>query len=196
MDRPDRFRLEKYTALVALVIAIPIAIAVSTRSAATKEPAKLTTTPLGDTLPTVTLKTLDGKPLSLRERLGGRPAVIYVTTVAECASCSNLPLEMEIVRKASPRLEALVIGSGSTIAEFRPYFTQMGMTSSAVVDEDRALLRALHVSAETIVLLVDPTGRIVFADQRASPKRAHYPTSRLLHDMIAVLDLRRPTPAP
>src|SRR3984893_13566582 len=53
--------------------------------------------PLGDSLPNVALEHVDGTPVSLRDHIGRRPALIYIFGVAECASCSNLPLEFQIV---------------------------------------------------------------------------------------------------
>src|SRR5678816_2588590 len=58
--------------------------------------------PLGDTLPYVELRTPDGVPISLRQRLGGKPTLLYVFGTRECAGCSNLPLEFEIVRRENP----------------------------------------------------------------------------------------------
>jgi hypothetical protein len=142
------------------------------------------------------MRTLDGGTTTLAARLNRRPAVLFVTSVAECASCSNIPLEMQILAREAPRLERIVIGSGASVDEFRPYFAQMGVGAAALVDADRSLLTALRVSAATIVLVADSTGRIVYVDGRSPPKRAHYPIARLLNDMSGVLDVPRPTRSP
>src|SRR5258705_9756087 len=50
-------------------------------------------TPLGDTLPDVSLFDIDGKPVRLKERLRGRGGVVYVFGPQHCAGCANLGME-------------------------------------------------------------------------------------------------------
>src|SRR5262249_26708235 len=122
---------------------------------------------LGDTLPTLHLRTPNGAPITLRERLGTRPALLYVFGTSECASCSNLQLEFRIVQQEAPALTPLVIGSGASVETFRPYLAQMGLAASSLVDEDRALLRSLGLAKEPLVLLVGGDGRILLVDPRS-----------------------------
>jgi hypothetical protein len=113
--------------------------------------------------------------------------MIFVTSIEECASCSNLPLEIRILRAQMPQLQTLVIGSGSSPDAFRPYLHQMGVDTAALIDEPRALLTALGVTAGTLVLVTDSDGRVLFVDSRRPPERAQYPIGRLLHGLSGVL---------
>lgn len=144
--------------------------------------------PLGDRLPAVPLRGVDGTSTTLQDRLGHRPAVLYVFSAAQCAGCSNLALEFRILREAFPNVQPLVIGSGSDVETFRPYFEQMGVPDAALVDESRALLRGLDVTREPVVLLTDSTGRILLVDPRSASQAAQYPMGRILADLRGALD--------
>lgn len=142
---------------------------------------------LADTLPAVSLRTLHGETVALRERLGGRPALLYVFGVQECLGCSNLPLEMKIVAREAPGVQVLLVGSGASVATFLDPITRMGLASTALIDEDRQLLRGLAVRSEPLVLLVDGSGRILLVDDRSASHAAQYPMGRLLRDLRATL---------
>jgi peroxiredoxin len=149
--------------------------------------------PLGERLPAVRLKTADGRTVTLQERLGHRAAVIYVFSAAQCAGCSNLSLEFRILREAFPNMEPLLIGSGSSPEEFRPYFDQMGVPGAALVDEPRALLRGLGLTQEPVVLVADSTGRVVLVDPRSASQAAQYPMGRILSDLRGAIAATAPT---
>jgi peroxiredoxin len=148
-------------------------------------------TPLGDRLPTLALSTIEGRPTTLAERLGGHPALIYVFGVTECASCSNLPLEFKVVQNEAPRLQTLLVGSGADFSSFAPLVRQMGLEKSALVDENRDLIRALGVPSEPAVILVDSTGRILLIDTRGASRAAQFPMGHLLS---AIVDAMKPAP--
>lgn len=154
------------------------------------EPAPFVRQPLGELLPNVLVDPATGGRIYLRDLIGRHPALVYVFSAAQCAGCSNLALEFDIVRRAHPGLRTVLIGSGAPAAEFREAFATMGVTGSAVVDESRALLRALSIRQEPIVLLTDSTGRIVFVDPRTPSQAAQYPMGRVLTDIQGVLGTR------
>lgn len=145
-------------------------------------------TPLGNRLPEITLQTLDGTPISLRARLGGRPALIYVFGVSECSSCSNLPLEFKIAHNEAPGLQTILIGSGSSADAFQASVKQMGLESSTVVDEHRALLTAVGLAVEPLVLLADSTGQILLVDTRGASRAAQFPMGNILHGIGGILN--------
>lgn len=157
-------------------------------------PAPYARHPLGEPLPDVPVITPDGKSMRLRERLGAGPSLVYVFNAAQCASCSNLALEFRIIRDAYPTVTPLLVGSGASASEFARAFATMGVADAAVVDEDRALLRALSFEKEPLVLLVDASGRILFVDQRSASQAAQYPMGHVLHDLQSLLGPVRKTP--
>lgn len=125
--------------------------------------------------------------------LGARPAVIYVFGLAECASCSNLPLEFKIVHKEAPQLVTLLVASGASTDAFRERLHSMGLEKEALVDEDRRLLKGLRFTHEPIVMLVDSTGRILFADTRGASRAAQYPVGHILRDLRGIINPRKPS---
>jgi peroxiredoxin len=144
--------------------------------------------PLGDVLPAVQLKRADGTPVSLADRLAGRPALLFVTSLAECRSCSNLPIELRVLKREAPQLETVLVGSGASAAEFRAQFEKMGvLPSDPIVDEHDVLLTRLGLGKTTLVLLADSAGRILFVDSRTPPDRAAFPIGRVIHDLTAAL---------
>jgi peroxiredoxin len=172
--------------LVAVMALATGAWAVRQRDSVTSRPVH---SPLGDRLPAVRVQTPDGASIGLRERIGRRPALIYVFSAGQCAGCSNLALEFKILKDAFPHIQPLLVGSGSSTATFAPYFDQMGgdVPASAVVDEPQALLHALGVAQAPVVLLTDSTGRIVVLDPRSVSQAAQYPMGRILADLRGAL---------
>lgn len=154
-------------------------------------PAPYVRNPLGEPLPDVAVEDSAGRTIRLRDLLGGRPALIYVFSAAQCASCTNLGLEFRILHGAYPTLQTLLIGSGAGRSTFAPAFETMNVAGDAVVDERRALLHALSLTREPVVLLADSTGRIVFVDQRSPSQAAQYPMGHVLADLEGALGARR-----
>ena len=145
------------------------------------------TSAIGQLVPAVTLTSASGQRTALRDRLGERPALVFVVTPAVCASCENLPLELRVIHNAMPKLPLLVIGSGADASTFDPYFRGMGVESTALVDSGATLLRALGLSAEILTMVVDSSGRVVFADPRGASEASQYPVGRVLRGLGAVL---------
>jgi hypothetical protein len=146
--------------------------------------------PLGEPLPDVAVQRASGGELRLRDRIGRRPALIYVFSATQCAGCSNLGLEFRILKGAYPDLQPVLVGSGAPREAFLDAFKAMEI-SDPVVDESRALLHGLSLTREPVVLLTDSTGRIVFVDQRSASQAAQYPMGRVLTDLQGALRARR-----
>lgn len=144
-------------------------------------------TPLGEQLPAVQLSRLSGEPVFLSDVLKRRAAVVYVFGLAECASCSNLPLEFQILRREAPGVATLLVASGASVDSFRPRILSMGLADNAVVDEKRKLLGSLGIGREPLVLVVDSTGRILLVDTRSASRAAQYPMGHLLRDLRGVV---------
>lgn len=186
MPSSARMGSARWSALVAAV-AVALLAAVYAFSRASLDRPKPRFNAIGQALPEVTLLDLSGASTSLRERVRGHPALIYVMTTAECSSCSNLPLEFEIVRRQAPSVVTLLVGSGATVDQLRPYVRQMHIENAALADPERSLLRALGAQSEPLALLLDSTSRIVLADTRSTSAAAHYPMGEILHDIAGIL---------
>jgi peroxiredoxin len=142
---------------------------------------------LGALLPQVELKSPAGASIDLRGQTKGRPTLIFVTTTAQCASCSNLPLEFEIVKRELPTIEPLLVVSGSVASDVRPLLERLRLGPDVLIDERRTLIAALHVTSEPLTVLVDSAGRIVFVDWRSIAQAAQYPIGTVLHDLSGIL---------
>jgi peroxiredoxin len=146
---------------------------------------------IGRVLPSLTLQSIEGDPIDLRERVGKRPSVLYVFGANECAGCSNLGLEFQILRGLIPSVQPLLIGSGAKPEVFRPFVQPLGVGSSVFIDQKRQLLHALGAPKEPVVALIDSTGRILYIDTRSASQAAQYPMGRLLHAIRATLSTTR-----
>jgi hypothetical protein len=135
---------------------------------------------LGFVLPAITLRAPDGTPVLLADRLSRGPSLIIVMGGQDCFSCSSYELELTILKSKLPGVSAILIGSGEDEALFRDYFRRSHLDSLALFDRDRQVLTSLGVKSEPLVLLVDSTGRILFADSRSSSAAAQFPLGRLL----------------
>jgi peroxiredoxin len=143
--------------------------------------------PIGDTLPSLILRLPNGQSQSLRERLGHKPALLYIFNKAECLGCSDLALEFRVIRREAPGVEPLLIGSGSSPADFARALSDIHLEGSALIDEHRSLLAALRVKAEPLVLLVNANGRILVVDNRNTSRAALHPMGEILHELKASL---------
>lgn len=175
------------------ITALAIALALGTGAWALKQrdagATRFVHSPLGDRLPAVSVQTPSGAVVALRDRIGNKPALIYVFSAAQCAGCSNLALEFRILREAFPNIQPLLVGSGSSRAEFASYFDAMGaeVKAAAVVDESQALLHAFGLERAPVVVLTDSTGRVVLLDPRSVSQAAQYPMGHILADLRGVL---------
>src|SRR5205085_3760469 len=106
---------------------------------------------------------------------------------AECMSCSNLPLEFRLMQEKLPHVKTLLIGSGANVATFRPIFEKLRIQASALVDEQRSVIGAFHMTAEPVVFLMDASGHVLYIDTRSAPQAATYPMGRLLTELRATL---------
>ena len=169
------------------VAAMALAVSVSVIAARRSPPPPPFQTPLGNTLPDVDVQTPDGHTVKLLQSLHGKPALLYVFSAEECASCSNLPLEFTIVHNEAPNLQTILIGSGSPREAFQPLIQSMHLEQSALIDEHREILRAFDVTREPMVLLVDSSGAILLADTRNASRAAQYPMGRILRGIGSIL---------
>lgn len=131
--------------------------------------------PLGDTIPWVRLQATDGRWQSLHDRLGGRPAIIYVYDPAECIGCSDLPMEFRVIKNEVPTIQPLLIGTGANVSTFAQPLRDLHLDGAALIDEHNVLLKALKVRAEPLALIVGANGRILFVDTRITSRSSRYP---------------------
>jgi hypothetical protein len=153
----------------------------------TRTPDRRLALPLGDTLQWLELETVDSAPINLHARIAHRPALIYIVNEAECASCSNLPLESRIVQSQWPNVQTVLVGSGSAPSTFARFLTESHAEKIALIDEKRTLLHSLGFDAEPLAVLVDSTGRILYMDLRSTSKAAQYPLGRILFGLQQTL---------
>ena len=147
----------------------------------------MSVSPLGDTIPDVTLLTPDGKQEPLKNRIRNRPAALYIYSAAECSSCAGFALEFDILKREIPNVVPLLIGTGGARSAFREYFERAQVVDNALIDESSTLLKGLRVHHGPLVLLIDSNGRIVFVDSRSTSQASQYPLGRVLHDLKAPL---------
>ncbi len=142
---------------------------------------------LGSQLPAVSLKSVDGRAVTLADRLSHGPSLIIVLGMKDCFSCNSYRLELDILKSKLPGITPILIGSGSDERMFQDYFRRDHLQAAALLDTDRRLVKALGVNAEPLVLLVDATGRILFADNRSSSAAAQFPFGKLFPLLGAIL---------
>jgi peroxiredoxin len=142
---------------------------------------------LGDSLPAVRLQKVDGSWQELHERLGGKPAIIYLYSPAECMGCSDVPMEFRVLRREFPAMQPLLIGISAPASRYATPFRDMRLDGDALVDENNTLLKALGVKSEPLVIVVSASGRILFTDTRATRRSSRYPLSRVLRDVQEAL---------
>lgn len=164
---------------VAGVFALSLLTAFARSGSRSRNEAAEASTLLGTPLPAVTLRSLDGKPVALSERIGSGTTLIVLLGSRDCFSCSSYRLELGILKSKLPGITPILIGSGSDEVVFQEYFRQDRLESVGLLDPERSLLAALGVGTEPLLLLV-ADGRILFVDHRSSSAAAQFPFGRLL----------------
>lgn len=184
---PDSRRLSGRGTTTLMAVTAAVLLATALRGGlprrASAVPSTLVTT-LGDTLPDVTLATITGARRALRHQVGSRAAVIYIFSPKECASCSSLPIEFDVIRRTVPGVRPLLVASGTDTAELARYIRLNGLGDDALLDPERQLIRAWRGAEEPLVILV-ARGRIVLEDRRSAARAAHYPIGRILADLAS-----------
>jgi peroxiredoxin len=179
-------RTRTYAAGALVSVALTLGIVAMKRAEPAGDAARVRSL-VGDTLPTIELQTPTGERTTLRDYIGQSAALVYVFNAAECASCSNLPLEFRLMRDKMPHIKPVLIGSGSDVATFKPLFDKMGVASAALVDEAQRVIGAFHFTSEPLVFLADSAGRVLYVDTRSAPQAAQYPMGRLLTELRVLL---------
>lgn len=142
----------------------------------------------GGVLPDVPLTDLRRRPVGLRQALGGQPAILYLVGRETCLDCTQLPLEMRIVRREHPGLRQWFIAVGSDTAFFARYARTQRIAPQTLLDPGQAIPRALGTpSPDPLILIVDGTGRILYVDARGGAAFSRFPISSVLRAMSAAL---------
>src|SRR5688500_16038508 len=167
----------------AIVTAGVVGVLAGQRFTSTKT--SVTTSPawVGSRLPDLDLRRLDGTKVRLQELLRNGPTLMYVMSLAECTACSSLPTELRIVRRQTPRLQAVLIGSGASPERSRALLACMELDDVALIDESQSVLQGLGLDRSPVVVLADSSGRILLLDTRDVSRASQYPMSRILYDM-------------
>lgn len=144
---------------------------------------------LGQPLPRVALLGLSGQWESLEARLAGAPGFIVIAGMRDCWACSDYPRQLRVLRERSG-LRTLLVGSGADTAGFREYFRLHRLNEIGLLDPAGDLVRRLGIGSEPWALLVDGSGRVLFADGRNASSAAQMPVATLLAEAADILNCR------
>lgn len=142
-----------------LFVAVLIAVTVGTLT--TVDAAAKITTPEGfisHNAPGLTLKTIDGKQLGLKDS-PGYVHVLYFWTVA-CPPCKAVGPVMDSIHKSLSSMGVRVIGvnPADTAASIKRYAETNGYSYLQVADTSGAVARALKVYATPTLVVIDRRG--------------------------------------
>jgi len=120
--------------------------------------------PATQTLPSVELRTLDGQPTQLSSVLGGKVALVSLWA-SWCEACRD---ELDALSRIGDRAGArgaqvVAVAVGEKRAHVEAFVREHPLRVLALVDEDFQLADALGARRVPTTLVIDPSGRIVFA---------------------------------
>jgi thiol-disulfide isomerase/thioredoxin len=115
-------------------------------------------------MPDVAVQTLDGSPTRLSSEISGRVAVISLWATW-CEACVA---ELDALSRLSERVEAsggvvLAVAVGELRATVRAFVSGRKMPWARLIDEDFKLADALGSKRVPTTLVLDRSGKIVFA---------------------------------
>lgn len=148
------------------------------------------TTLVGQQLPEIKLRALDGSEVSLGDRTRGHLSLVFVVSSADCLSCANYPLEVRVLRHSVPDLHAVLVGSDPDTMFLREYFHREQIERVALLDHEGETLKALGRQNTPLILLLNTAGQIIFVDARASSQSSLLPVSRQLAALRLALGSR------
>jgi peroxiredoxin len=128
---------------------------------------------VGDRLPDLAPKTLDGGPFAIRDKAGARPTVLlFVSPWCESYLATSVPKAAKdcgavreqaqaLARDSKVRVLGVASGLWASLDDLTEYRKHYGITEPLTLDETGDLFRAFRVTSVPTVLVADAHGRIV-----------------------------------
>jgi len=128
---------------------------------------------VGDEVPSLTVRTVDGKPFPLRtSRPGGPTVYVFLSPWCESYLATTRPVVSENCRIAREQVTSLAadrhvrwlgVASGlwATPSDLREYRTKYRLTIPLTLDESGALFRQFNVANTPTLIVADAHGKIV-----------------------------------
>ena len=143
------------------ILFVAVLLAVTLGTLTTVDAAAKITTPegfVGNNAPGLTLKTIDGKQLGLKDS-PGYVHVLYFWTVA-CPPCRTVAPVMDSIHKSLGPMGVRVIGvnPADTAESIKRYAQTNGYSFFQVADTSGAVARALKVYATPTLVVIDRRG--------------------------------------
>jgi peroxiredoxin len=151
----------------------PAAIDGRTEAASVIAPQAITHYTAGDSLPAMSVSTLDGKHLALFDSTGRRPTALvflspwcesYLATTRPAVSAACRQMREAVTargREAGIRWLGIASGLWANTNDLRDYRKRFDINIPLTLDESGDLFRAFNVTQVPAALLVDPTGHVV-----------------------------------
>ncbi len=120
-----------------------------------------------DPLPEVTIKTLEGQSIMLKEALHEGKTTILSFWATWCAPCKKeLDAISEIYdewqEKFNAELIAISVDDARATAKIKPMVAQKGWPYRIFVDSNQELMRSLHFQSVPYTVVVNAKGNIVY----------------------------------
>lgn len=146
----------------ALAAAAALLVPLAPRGARAQEPLGIA---LGDTAPSATVQTLDGKSVDLRQFVGKTPVVLEFWATW-CGNCKELEPQMLSVAKqyaGKVRFVTVAVSVNQSPARVKAYAAKYGYhTADVVYDTHGDAVTAYDAPATSYIVVLDKAGKVVY----------------------------------
>lgn len=148
---------------------------------------------LGQTLGDLTVRTSEGRTLTIGELIDGEGAMLAFLNAEDCLSCANLPLEAKVLENVFDGFNSYFFGLGPDTLQLGRFFRKHRVRYGFVPSTDEHLAERLGPPA---VVIVSAAGQILFVDRRSGPRSRAAPISRVLPALVQTLNGSKVTTEP